>query len=803
MTDLKFAFRQLLKNPGYSAIAIAVLAVGLAANTAVFGLVDAAFYRPLSGVWKPDQLVGIEAFPRGGQFSLNNLNLLRGSPGAFQDFAAYDRRPALFFSGDAQTRVQAEFVSRNYFSMLGVKPYLGRLLDETDRGTPHVVISHRLWRARFGANEEIVGKQLVVNDRPFTIVGVAPEGFGGMQSLMPVGAWLSCELTKPHLPDRTRGDTGRWLTLFGRMKPGVSVAAARDSLLPLQSQICEPQMLRNHGSLELSPCGRGALSGIHGRGTGRQISLFLFIVVALVLAVACANLACLLLSRVLNRRREIAIRTALGSSRGQLIRQLLTEPILLSFFGGLLGLILATWGVRLITLALPRIAGTEDVVFSLNYNWRIIIYTIVASLVVAVLCGILPALRATQVECQAALKNETAGIGPVRGWLGQQTRLIIEQVGVCVVLLVGGGLMLRSLVKSQDQTLAFDYDHCFVTALWDRDPAIPAAEHQRVRRELLETARSLPGVTAVALSHHPPLSADAMGTMISDPQNGNSSPALTDTVTPGFFATLEIPVILGRDFSINDVNHHSNDVAIISESLAADLWPEQNPLGRYVQNDERDYQVIGVVRDACYEPGPGTTGKPVAGIYFCDGEQAGTTGGYLMIRTSGNTKALRGLVASLVRQADPGHEQPYVVDYADLVARVFVLQRTAAWVLGLASAIALVLVGAGLYGALSYHIAQRTREIGVRLALGADRRRVLRDMLRRGLTPVAIGFAIGGGVGVLGSGLLRTLLIKTSPADPMTLGTVCILIMAIAILACWLPAHRAANLDPMEALRNE
>ncbi len=800
MNDLKLAFRQLLKNKGFALVAILILGVGMAANTAVFGLVDAALYRPLGGVGKPDELVALEVPNRGATFSRDSLDVLRESKGTFQDFAGYDRGSTLLFAGNAQTRVQTEFVSGNFFTLLGVKPFLGRLLDESDRSAPLVVISHRLWRTRFDSARDIVGHKLEVNGEPFTIVGVADDGFGGMQPLAPVSAWLSCELPKPHLPDWNQKRSTRWLAVFGRMKPGVALAAARDSLLPLQSQVLEPWMLQNNGSLQATPCGRGAIPGASGQSGVRLISLFLFTVVVLVLAVACANLASLLLSRGLNRRREIAIRMALGAPRWLLIRQLLVETLLLSLMGGLGGLVLSTWGVRLATLALPKISRSYDIDLSLRYDWRIIGFTLAASLLVALVCGLIPAWRGTQVDCQAALKDETLGIGPRRRWFELRNLLIVSQVAVSVALLVGGGVMLRSLSQIQNQKFAFDYDHCVVTALWDKDAATSDAEHARMRRELLESARTLPGVTTAALGNHPPLVMGTRSTSVSDPQNGNSSEALIGVVTPGFFETLKIPVVLGRDFSVRDVGH-SNDVVVVNESLAANLWPGQNPLGRSIHYDrDTDYQVIGVVRDACYWSATDTT-RP--GFYLCEGELTRDGGGYLIVRTAQDTRPLRGLVASLVRRADPGHEQPYVADYADFVAVGLIAQRTAAWVLGLASAIGLALVAAGLYGVLSYHIAQRTREIGIRMALGAGRGHVMRSMLWRGISLVAIGLVIGSAVGVFGASHMDKVLFKTSPADPATLLGVCVLMTGAALLACWLPARRAARVDPMVALRSE
>lgn len=800
MNDLKFALRQILRNPGFSVVAVSILAVGLAANAVVFGLVDAALLRPLASVRNPDRLVALEIPYMGNAFSRENLDLLREESGAFEGFAAWSRQTALLRFGDSQERVAVEFVSDGYFSLLGANPQLGRTLDESDRGRPHVVIGDRLWRARFDADRDVVGQPLVVNGEPFTIIGVAAPGFGGMRAMAPVAAWFSMELAEPHLPAGSRDRERRWLEIFGRMAPEVRIETALETLRPLESEVLETWMIENQRSLLLSPCGRGSISDSDARGFARLVSLFLFAVVGLVVAVACANLACLLLSRGIGRHREMAVRLALGASRGRLIRQMLAETLLLSLAGGLFGLLLSVWGARASAWVASGIPGFDTLDVTLPLDGRVIGYTLVASLLVSVVCGFYPAWRVSDVACHTAIKDDTGGVGPGRRWLDPRALLVAVQVAICVVLLVGGGLMLRSLGHLRSLPLAFDFDRCVVAGLWERDTAIPEAEHRRVRRELLASVRDLPGVATAAIATHPPLGPGSSATSVSAVENGRSvSGAFFGAVSPGFFDTLRIPVLAGRDFVPRDVEEAA-DVVVVNESLAGGLWPDQSALGRRLRFFGREYEVIGVVADACYWQ---VNSKPGAGIYLCEGQGRVAGGGFLIARSSRETSPLRAIVAERVQQSDPGRARPYVADYEDLIAVGQVRQRVGSWVLGLASMVGLILVSAGLYGVLGYHVARRTREVGVRIALGATRDAILREMLRRGLAPVLVGIVVGGAVSLYGAGFLRALLHETSPADPLTLTVVVLLLLAVGTLACWFPARRAARIEPMEALRTE
>jgi predicted permease len=797
MNDLKFALRQLQKNPGFTVVAVMILATGMAASTAVFGLVDAALYRPLGGVRAADQLVALEIPYTGNQFSKNDLELLKDEAPAFTAVAGYDRQSALFFAGEAQRRYQVEFVSGGYFSLLGVQPRHGRLLDELDRGAPHVVISDSFWRSQFDGDPDVVGRALVVNGEPFTVVGVAGPAFGGMQAMAPVAAWLSMELAPPHLPEWIAEPSQKWLQLIGRMSGGTSLAAAQESLRSLEARVLEQWMLENGRFLRLAACGRGSMAGTEGQGIGRKMALFLFTVIVLVLIVSCANLASLLLSRGLNRRREIGIRLALGATRWRMMRQFLSETLLLSLAGGLVGLLFSSWGVQAMTVMLPGVI-TNEFDLGIAYDWRIIGYTLAVSVVVAIACGLYPAWRQTTVDCHAAIKDEDRGLSSRRRWLDVRSLLVVGQVAVCVLLLIGGGLLLRSLHQLQKQEFAFNHDACLVVALWERDAATPDTEHRRRRAALLEAVKSLPGVTDATLTSHPPLGTGSSATSVQATDNRRSSQSFFSSISPGFFATLKIPLVAGRDFTAHDLER-ATDVVVINKALATALWPEQNPLGRSLRYG-REYEVIGVVGDAYYWS---AAEQPGAGLYFLEGQAPDTGAGYLIARTTGDAKLVRALIPDLVRREDPGQSRPYVTDYSDLIASRFMFQRVGAWVLGLASVVGLTLAATGLYGVLSYNIAQRTREIGVRIALGATRGQILGTMLTRGLLLVTGGIVIGIGAGMAAGHLLRSMLHQTSPMDPLTVTTVAMLTWAVALLACWLPARRAAKVDPMVALRTE
>ncbi|MBX3747895.1 MAG: ABC transporter permease [Verrucomicrobiae bacterium] len=800
MNDLKHALRQIRRNPGFSLGAISILAVGLAANAVVFGLVDAALLRPLASVRDPDRLVALEVPHMGSAFSRDNLEVLRQESGAFEGFAAFSRQTALLRSGNGQERADVEFVSDGYFALLGTPPQWGRTLDGSDRGEPHVVIGDRLWRSRFDADPDIVGQPLVVNGEPFTIVGVAAPGFGGMRAMAPVAAWLSMDLAEPHLPAGSRDWDRRWLEVFGRMAPGVRVETALGSLAPLEPGLLEAWMIENQRRLRLSPCGRGSISEFEARGAAGRVSMFLFAVVGLVVAVACANLACLLLSRGIGRHREMAVRLALGASRGRLVRQMLAETLLLSLAGGLLGLLLAVWGARASAWVASGIPGFDTLDLTLPLDGRVIGYTLMAAVAVAGVCGLYPAWRTSDVACHTAIKDDNGGVGPGRRGFDPRSVLVALQVAICVVLLVGGGLMLRSLGQLRSLPLTFDFERCVVVGLWERDTAISEAEHRRVRRELLASVRDMPGVATAAIATHPPLGPGSSATSVSAVENRRSvSGTFFGAVSPGFFDTLKIPVLAGRDFGSRDIEEGS-DVVVVNRSLAEALWPEQSALGRRLGFFGREYEVIGVVADAYYWQ---VNQKPGAGIYLHEGQGRVGGGGFLVARSSRETAPLRTMLAQRVQQSDPGGARPYAADYEDLIAVGYVRQRVGSWVLGLGSLVGLMLVSVGLYGVLGYHVARRTREVGVRIALGATRRAILLVMLRRGLAPVLVGIVLGGGLSLYGAGFLRALLHETSPADPMTLTVVVFLMLAVGTLACWFPARRAARIQPMEALRTE
>jgi putative ABC transport system permease protein len=801
MNELRFAFRQVLKNPGFTAAAVLILAVGMAANTTVFSLIQTALFQPLA-VRDPDQLAAVMIPGTSRQFSAENFRMFKAQQAVFQGVAAYAPDRVLCRVGKQQSRLPVELVSTNYFAFLGLKSAAGRLLGATDAHAPNLVISARWWARQFNSEPTIIGQVVHVSGRPFTVVGVAPPGFGGMTMAAPVDAWIATGMRHAILHGATTDPRARWLLVVVRVKPGVSLAAAQTLVRGLERKVMEPWMFTGTPKhLELAPCGRGLLPP-DGQSVGRLIAVFLFSVMALVLIVACTNLAGLLLCRGISRRRELAVRLALGASRKRVVQQLLLETLVVSLLGGALGLLLSTWGVKLLAAAVPSVLGRLSFNLAFSFDPRVVAYTLALSVITTLACGLVPALRSTQPELQSALKNETQGLTVRTRWHDLRNLLVVTQVTVCVVLLAGGGLMLRSLGSLEKTKVGFDYRHCLAAPVWNRDHSTPRAEYVQRLAELVNAARALPGVREACLCTHPPFSEDMAGTSVTPEENRSHwAMVMCSVVSSDFFRTLRIPILQGRDFTPAD-NTNSDRVVIINRELQQELWPHQAPLGRRLYFGNAAYTVVGVAGNAfSWKIGA----QDQAGLYFCFEQNPPTfsNGPRLLVRVNGSVRPLLGLVADLVRRFDPGHQAPLVEPYAEFMVAAFLPQRATAWVLSLASVAALGLVSIGLYGVLGYYVAQRTREIGLRIALGARRGQVLGAMLRRGLALTGVGLVAGLGLSLVAARLLAALLYKVRPADPLTLVTVSLLIPALTLAACFFPARRAANVDPMEALRYE
>lgn len=803
MNDLKFAFRQLLKNPGFTFTAVLVLALGIMANTTVFSLINAALFQPLP-VARPEELVALHVPQMASAFAGGHLPVLRAQTNALAGVAAYARQTLLARHGDAPLRLTVDYVSDSYFPLLGLVPQAGRLLDDSTRAVPAVVLGDRCWRREFNADPAVIGRLLTLNGQTVTILGVAPPEFVGLRPALAADLWAPLELRgqlEPGYDARQR----LW-TVFARLRPGVSAAAAAASLRAIEGEVLERWAVENGRHLGLAPAGRGfVLGGERGEFT-QFIVPFLFTLGALVLAAACANLANLLLARALGRRRELAVRLAVGATRARLVRQLLAESLVLALAGGAAGLLLSLWGVQLLLSLLPRMNGLEILV---PLDLRVLAFTLALATLTALACGLWPALQGTRLDLLTALKDETQGLTSRRRWWDARNAFLVGQVTASVVLLSTCLLLVRSLGQALRQDPGFDYGPCLYAQLWERDAVTAAAEHQRQLESLREAARQLPGVRHAALSYAAPLTMTTYSTQGST-RPGTESAAENRTVrqanlSPDFFRTLGVALKAGRDFNAQDTRT-SLRVALVNETVAAQLWPAASPLGRklYLTGQEDGVEVVGVVPDLKHD---WHDRNHLAACVYLPLTQTTDYGRELIVRVAEGghpSVALTEALAALVRQHDPGQASARLLrPYAEVAEISLLPQRAAAWLFATGAAIGLGLVSLGLYGVLSYHVAQRTRELGLRLALGARRRQVLGLVLRRGLMLCGLGVAAGLLLARGGAQLLRNLLVGVEPGDLLTPLLVAALMLLVALLACWLPARRASRVDPMVALRGE
>ena len=808
--DLRYGARMLLKKPGFTLIAIITLALGIGANTAIFSLVNTMFLRPLP-VEKPKQLVALNSVSLNGErnfpaFSIPNYRDLRDRNDVLAGLAAYRIAPISLSNNGVNTRLWGYLATGNYFEMLGVKPALGRFFtpedDKAPGAHPVAVVTHDCWQRRFAGDPNIVGKNVLVNGRSYTIIGVAAPGFYGAEIGYKTEMWFpmmmlaQIEAGRDYLNDR-----GTWnFFVQGRLKPGVSVAQAEAALKNIAAQLAREFPKENEGiTIALSPPG---LFGAFMRGPIMGFAGVLIAVVGLVLLLACTNLANLLLAHATERRKEIAIRLAIGAGRWRLVRQLLTESVALAALGGAFGLALAYWLVDAVMAFKPPLG--IPLTTELHLDARVLLFTIAVSLLTGVVFGLLPALQATKPELVPALKDETSIGGYRRSWL--RSGLVVMQVALSLVLLICAGLVLRGLQNAQRLSPGMvaqgAVEMSFDLGLQGYDgPRI-----QQFKQQILARARVLPGVQAVGLTDFVPLSMNMNNNAVyiegqPAPQGANVPLAMTSRATPGFLAALGTQLLQGRDFTEQETEAKQR-VAVVNETFARRFWLGQSPLGKRFSFEGAAgpwIEIVGLMQD---------------GKYFSLSEEAQSfvyvnlrpdSGSFLTLvaRTAGDPQALIAALRREFQQLDANLPVYNVKTLTEHMAVPLFPGRVAATLLGSFGLLALLLAAIGIFGVMSYAVTQRTREIGIRMALGANAAGIFRLVVGHGLTLTAIGLGIGLAVAVAGTRLLATLLFGVSATDPLTFAVIALLLALVALLACWIPARRATKVDPMEALRAE
>jgi predicted permease len=806
--DLRYGFRRLVKSPGFTLVAVVSLALGIGANTAIFSLVDTVLLRPLN-VKDPKQIVEVYGtLHKGADYTIQsylNYKDYRDRNDVFTGLAAYRFEPMSLSHNGANERVWGYSVSGNYFDVLGVQPALGRGFlpeeDQTPGARPVVVISYNCWQSRFGGDASIVGRQITINNQPFTVVGVAPKGFIGTEVAYAPEIFAPMMMAEQIEPGSNWLDsrTNDNIFVVGRLKDGVTRQQAEASLVGLTKQLAEehPQDNEGRGVKLLSP----GLFIPDIRDAVVTFSGVLMGVVGLVLLLACVNLANLLLARATERRKEIAIRLALGASRLRLVRQLLTESVVLSLAGGAFGLLLATWLNALVgAIKLPTDIA---LFFDLRIDWRVLAFTLGVSLGTGIIFSLLPALQTSKPDMIPALKDDASMGGFRRSRL--RNALVVVQVALSLVLLVCAGLIVRGLQAAQRMHPGFNPQNAVAVSF---DLGLQGYDEQRGRafqRDVLERVKQLPGVRSVTMTDGLPLAINYNSTTIyveGQPTASSNDLPLAVPIEAGldYFKTMGIP-LRGRDFNEHDDKRESR-VAIVNETFARKFWHGEDAIGkRFNFNGPNDpyWEVIGVVADGKYNS-LGEEPKPA--LYRSMLRNYNSTV-VLVARVEGDPQGAVNALRREVQSLDP--TMP-VYDAKTLTEHMQIPlfpARMAAMVLGSFGVLALVLAGIGIYGVMSYVVAGRTREIGLRMALGADRRNVLCLIVGQGMTLALVGLGLGLIFAFAATRLLASLLYGVSPVDPITFAGVGLLLALVAFLACYIPARRATKVDPMIALRYE
>ncbi len=806
--DLRYAFRMMARNPGFTLVAMISLALGIGANTTIYSWVKSILLRPLPGVADVDRLVMLTERSRSGSFSSTSypdFADFRSNVASKADLVAYTNQTVGLNSGDRTDRMWCETVSANYFGVLGVKPILGRgFLPEEDLrpgGAPVVVLSHHLWVDRFSSDPQIIGKTVALNSHSFTIVGVVPRDFYGSYVGLSMDLWIPVMMHAEVLSgsDRLNQRGDHWLLVFARPKPGVSVKETETVLAAIGNELARRYPSTNSGrSLSLVPIWKAPFGATL---LFRPVLMVLALVVGVVLLIACANVANLLLARSLGRRKEIAVRLSLGASRSRLVRQLLTESILLAMLGGSAGLVVVEWGTRLLQSLTPP--ANLPVHATLETDANVMIFALAISVVTGVIFGLTPALQASDPGLVTTLKDETVRFGGVHGHSRARNLLVIGQVALSLVLLIAAALFVEALNEAKNIDPGFDPEHMLAAAFDLSLTGYSAERGLAFEKELLERVRAIPGIESASYLRRLPLGFTGGNTRSVTidgyvPKPNEEVVIDVSWAGPDYFHAMRTPILSGRDFEPSDESSGQHYV-IINEAMARRYWMGRDPVGARIKMGDTDLEVVGVVHTGKYH----SLSEDPLPYLFLPMWQFYREQATLLVRGAGDPAAYAAPIRAVARTIDPGVALFNVVRLTDYMNVPLFASRTAASFLGLLGFIALALATVGLYSVMSYAVAQRTHEIGIRVALGAQRRDVLSLVARQGLllTSIGVAFGLAGAFGA--TRFARSMLHGVNPAEPLTYLGISLGLYVIATLACMVPAYRATRVDPLVALRHE
>jgi predicted permease len=822
LQDVRFGLRWLRKSPGFSATVILALALGLGANTALFSLFNRVLLQALP-VRQPEQLVVLnvanERPDSVRSFSYPMYRGLRDNNTVFSGLLAQAGAEMNATYNGKSEKARGELVSGNYFETLGVRPWRGRLFTQADDrilgAHPVVVLSYNYWQRRFAGNPGIIGQKLILNNHPMTVVGVTPPGFYGTDLSDQVDLrvpMMMVSLFRPFPPNRLERSGLQWMEVIGRLQPDLSREQAETGADVVYRQVHEAELRESpFGSdYEMRVARSSHLKLLPGSQGLRQLQtqfshalVILFGITLVILLITCANLANLFLARNVARQHEIAMRLALGATRRRLVRQWLTESLLFAFAGGALGFGVAIWTQSLLLHFLPpndRANLSDSAIDPAVFG-----FAFAAALVVAILFGIIPALhisRSSLAPQQGDPRLTSSGMS-LRNFRGL---LVLLQIALCLPLLIAAGLFLHSLRNLKSIAPGFDQSHVVLASL---NPSLNGYPPERVRAlydELLARVRALPGVQAAALGTGVVLSGgwDALNVTVEGyrPREGEDMSPYANTVTPGYFATMRMPIVAGRDFDKRD-NLAGRPVGIINQTMARYFFGDENPIGKKFGTETSqppDTEIIGVVQDAKYVS---LREKPQRHFYFSVWQQPRLYDTTLHVRTADDPRAIIGTLRELLQQIDPNVPLYDIKTLEGELNESIARDRLITWLSTAYGALATLLAGIGLYGVIAFSVAQRTREIGIRMALGAQRFDVLRLVLKQVAFLVLTGVALGAAVSLGGVRALRSLLYGIEATDPVAFFGAALLLVAAAVLAAYPPARRATRVNPTVALRYE
>ncbi len=806
--DVRYSLRMIAKAPGYAAIAILTLALGIGANTTIFSWINSTLLNPIPGLASPREVVSL-SLGRGAQnpfpFTYPDLEAMRDGQQSFRGITACNTTPMSLTGKGKPERVWGMLTSANYFDVLGVRPILGRGFlpaeDERPGGAPVAVISYRLWQTHFAANPGIVGQTIEINQHAFSIVGVAPAVFQGSQTGLRSEIWIPIMMDAQLLPqgDLLHDHHYFWLIVLGRLKPGVAPEQAQEEMtLRLKREAKNyPEEHRGHDTVTVHPLWRSPF------GANQFLSMLLpmlMSIAGLVLLLACANVANLMLVRSVARRRELAIRMSLGASRWRLVRQLLVESLVLGLAGGVIALLITFWTAGTFMKFLPE--TDFPISLSIRADRAVLLATLVISVLTGVIFGILPALRSSSEAPAEVLKEDT---GTASGGLRKArlaSGLVVAQISLSLMLLICAGLLIRSFMSAQQINPGFN-SHNVLIASYDLFMAgYSEATGAEFDHQLIAKLEALPGIQSAALSSRVPLGFGGGSTSVKPEgyvlQPNESMETQFAIITPNYFKTMQIPIVKGRDFTLQDTKK-SQRVVIVNETFVDRYWPNQEGVGKQLNSDLTNewFTVVGVARTSKVNE---LNEKPTPFLYL-PLHQVYRATMIINARVTGDPLAFGKSVEKTLHELNA---DLVVFDVTTLELREQIAtfgQRVAGTFVGAFGLLALILAAVGIYGVTAYTTRQRTHEIGIRMALGASKEDILRLVLGQGIRLALVGVSIGLVVSILLTRFLKNLLFGVTSTDAITFSSVAVLLCLVTLAACFIPALRATKVDPMTALR--